>query len=212
MFLHISLGTYSSTPWCTWYWEDTGSWSNRLWSRKAIKGTAHMIIQIINTIHTTTRWSTVANCWASGLVRVLRILTASLRRHVELMQSLCLMRQKDCLELELTWGKNVMCVIMYTVLTIHTYDGIYLCSTSTDRYANVDVGVLLYHIERFPGIVILTTNLIDNIDKAFFRRLKFVFLFEGPPRALRERLWKVDINSILHHNIHLLWCDTCSTV
>ncbi|XP_065889621.1 uncharacterized protein [Dysidea avara] len=64
-------------------------------------------------------------------------------------------------------------------------------STSTDRYANVDVGVLLYHIERFPGIVILTTNLIDNIDKAFFRRLKFVLLFEVPPRALRERLWKL---------------------
>ena len=64
-------------------------------------------------------------------------------------------------------------------------------STSTDRYANVDVGVLLYHIERFPGIVILTTNLIDNIDKAFFRRLKFVLLFDIPPRALRARLWRV---------------------
>ena len=64
-------------------------------------------------------------------------------------------------------------------------------STSTDRYANVDVGVLLYHIERFPGIVILTTNLIDNIDKAFFRRLKFVLLFDIPPRSLRVKLWKV---------------------
>ena len=64
-------------------------------------------------------------------------------------------------------------------------------STSTDRYANVDVGVLLYHIERFPGIVILTTNLIDNIDKAFFRRLKFVLLFDAPPRSLRVKLWKV---------------------
>ena len=66
-----------------------------------------------------------------------------------------------------------------------------LHSTSTDRYANVDVGVLLYHIERFPGIVILTTNLIDNIDQAFFRRLKFVLLFDIPPRALRSRLWRV---------------------
>ena len=71
-----------------------------------------------------------------------------------------------------------------------------LTSTSTDRYANVDVGVLLYHIERFPGIVILTTNLIDNIDKAFFRRLKFVLLFDTPPRALRAKLWKVIINYI----------------
>ena len=74
--------------------------------------------------------------------------------------------------------------------------GMYFSSTSTDRYANVDVGVLLYHIERFPGIVILTTNLIDNIDKAFFRRLKFVLLFEVPPRALRERLWKVCVNMV----------------
>ena len=55
----------------------------------------------------------------------------------------------------------------------------------------MDVGVLLYHIERFPGIVILTTNLIDNIDKAFFRRLKFVLLFDIPPRALRAKLWRV---------------------
>ena len=51
--------------------------------------------------------------------------------------------------------------------------------------------MLLYHIERFPGIVILTTNLIDNIDKAFFRRLKFVLLFDVPPRSLRVKLWKV---------------------
>lgn len=55
----------------------------------------------------------------------------------------------------------------------------------------MDVGVLLYHIGKFPGIVILTTNLIDNIDKAFFRRLKFVLLFDTPPRALRAKLWRV---------------------
>ena len=63
--------------------------------------------------------------------------------------------------------------------------------TSTDRYANVDVGVLLYHIERFPGIIILTTNLIDNLDKAFFRRLKFVLAFDIPPFKLRSKIWKV---------------------
>ncbi len=67
-------------------------------------------------------------------------------------------------------------------------------STSTDRYANVDVGVLLYHIERFTGIIILTTNLIDNIDKAFFRRLKFVLAFDMPSFKLRKSIWKVHIN------------------
>ena len=64
-------------------------------------------------------------------------------------------------------------------------------STSTDRYANVDVGVLLYHIERYPGIIILTTNLIDNIDKAFFRRLRYILHLDIPPRNLRVKLWKV---------------------
>ena len=63
--------------------------------------------------------------------------------------------------------------------------------TSTDRYANVDVGVLLYHIERFPGIIFLTTNLIDNLDKAFFRRLKFVLAFDIPTYKLRSKMWKV---------------------
>ena len=66
------------------------------------------------------------------------------------------------------------------------------CRTSTDRYANVDVGVLLYHIERFTGIIVLTTNLIDNIDKAFFRRLKFVLAFDLPNAKLRKKIWKVN--------------------
>lgn len=53
------------------------------------------------------------------------------------------------------------------------------------------MGVLLYHIERFTGIIVLTTNLIDNIDKAFFRRLKFVLSFDIPSYKLRQRIWQV---------------------
>ena len=88
------------------------------------------------------------------------------------------------------WGKkfpSIIIVILYNCIY-------YYCvpiSTSTDRYANVDVGVLLYHIERFPGIIILTTNLMDNMDKAFFRRLKFVLHFDCPSFKLRLQLWKV---------------------
>ena len=65
--------------------------------------------------------------------------------------------------------------------------------TSTDRYANIDVGVLLYHIERFPGIVVLTTNLIENLDMAFFRRLRFILHLEIPRQSLRVELWKVHL-------------------
>lgn len=61
---------------------------------------------------------------------------------------------------------------------------------ATDRYANVDVNILLHHMERFPGMVILTTNLIDNIDQAIFRRLKFILEFKKPDRTLRRQLWQ----------------------
>ncbi|KAL6053112.1 AAA domain-containing protein [Balamuthia mandrillaris] len=63
-------------------------------------------------------------------------------------------------------------------------------SSSTDRYANLDTSILLYHIERFPGITILTTNLIDTIDQAFFRRFRFAVKFELPNVAQREQLWR----------------------
>jgi len=63
-------------------------------------------------------------------------------------------------------------------------------SNSTDRYANIDVGLLLYNIERFPGLIILTTNLFKNIDEAFLRRMKFILEFDIPDRELREQLWK----------------------
>lgn len=68
----------------------------------------------------------------------------------------------------------------------------------------MDVGVLLYHIERFPGIIVLTTNIIDHIDKAFFRRLKFVLYFGVPSYKLRERLWKV---VKLYTSAVSLWLD-----
>jgi len=63
-------------------------------------------------------------------------------------------------------------------------------SSSTDKYSNMDTAILLYHMERFPGIAILTTNLVDNIDAAFFRRFRFFVEFKVPPVTLREKLWK----------------------
>jgi len=57
------------------------------------------------------------------------------------------------------------------------------------RYANVDVSLLLYHIEKFSGVVILSTNLVKNIDPAFFRRMRFVLEFPIPSFSLRQQLW-----------------------
>ncbi|RME80202.1 MAG: AAA family ATPase, partial [Planctomycetota bacterium] len=62
--------------------------------------------------------------------------------------------------------------------------------TSTDRYANADVDLLLHLIENFEGIVILTTNLLENTDPAFFRRFRYVVSFPMPDSNLRKQLWQ----------------------
>ncbi|OGG56954.1 MAG: hypothetical protein A3F84_15585 [Candidatus Handelsmanbacteria bacterium RIFCSPLOWO2_12_FULL_64_10] len=81
-----------------------------------------------------------------------------------------------------------------SILVFDEADGLFGARTTlhsaTDRYANVDVGLLLHHLERHPGVVILTTNLVDQIDRAFFRRMKFVLAFPVPDRDLREALWQ----------------------
>lgn len=59
-----------------------------------------------------------------------------------------------------------------------------------DRYANVETAYLLQKMEDHDGIVILATNLADNIDDAFSRRMHFVVEFPLPDAPSRERLWR----------------------
>ena len=73
--------------------------------------------------------------------------------------------------------------------------------SSNDRHANQEVAYLLQRIEEFPGIVILATNLKENIDEAFFRRFQSALYFPMPDERLRYRLWKNMIPSAwLEHN------------
>lgn len=63
--------------------------------------------------------------------------------------------------------------------------------TANDRFANQDVNILLQHIEEYPGLVIMTTNLMEHLDQALFRRFRHVVRFDLPDRALSERLWRM---------------------
>lgn len=62
-------------------------------------------------------------------------------------------------------------------------------SDAQDRYANLEVSYLLQRIERFDGLVILTTNLSSNIDNAFLRRIHVVVDFQAPDESERRTLW-----------------------
>lgn len=60
-----------------------------------------------------------------------------------------------------------------------------------DRYANIEVAYLLQRIERYEGLVILTTNLRSHLDEAFLRRIQFVIEFPFPDEEYRQRIWQV---------------------
>lgn len=61
---------------------------------------------------------------------------------------------------------------------------------SHDRYANLEVAYLLQRMEAFDGVAILTTNLSQNVDQAFLRRLRFVIDFPKPDVNAREKIWR----------------------
>jgi len=50
--------------------------------------------------------------------------------------------------------------------------------------------IFLEQIEKFEGILIATTNLLDNIDKAFSRRFNYKIEFKKPGKKQRLRLWQ----------------------
>jgi SpoVK/Ycf46/Vps4 family AAA+-type ATPase len=61
---------------------------------------------------------------------------------------------------------------------------------SNDRFANMETNVLLQLIERYEGLVILTTNLKTSIDTAFERRLSFKINFPFPDAETRSTIWR----------------------
>ncbi|HEV7555799.1 MAG TPA: ATP-binding protein [Kofleriaceae bacterium] len=62
-----------------------------------------------------------------------------------------------------------------------------------DRYANLATNLLLQLMERFTGVVLLTTNLKRNIDPAFMRRITYKVYFDPPELAEREQLWRMHL-------------------
>ncbi len=62
---------------------------------------------------------------------------------------------------------------------------------SHDRYANIEIAYLLQQMEQYEGVAILATNLRQNMDEAFVRRLQFVVEFPFPDEVHRARIWRL---------------------
>jgi hypothetical protein len=59
-----------------------------------------------------------------------------------------------------------------------------------DRWANMEVNYLLQRIEEYRGTVILASNLRQNIDAAFMRRIHWVVDFPFPDEEARCKIFK----------------------
>ena len=63
--------------------------------------------------------------------------------------------------------------------------------SSADQMHNQMQNIFLEQIENFKGMLIATTNLLENIDKAFSRRFNYKIEFKKPDESQRLELWEL---------------------
>jgi SpoVK/Ycf46/Vps4 family AAA+-type ATPase len=66
-------------------------------------------------------------------------------------------------------------------------------SDANDRNANLETAYLLTRLERFEGLVIMSTNMRNNIDPAFLRRIEYIIDFEEPDKIERKAIWECHV-------------------
>ena len=63
-------------------------------------------------------------------------------------------------------------------------------SSSVAQTENAIQNIILEEMEKLDGILIATTNLIDNLDGAFERRFLFKIEFKQPNEEAKQSIWK----------------------
>lgn len=71
--------------------------------------------------------------------------------------------------------------------------------SSNDKHSNSETAFILQKMEEYEGVTILATNLYQNFDAAFMRRITYSVKFENPDAETRYRLW----TNILPEDIRL---------
>lgn len=61
---------------------------------------------------------------------------------------------------------------------------------SHDRFANIEVAMLLQRMEAHRGTLVLASNRKESIDAAFIRRFRSVIHFPPPGEGERRELWE----------------------
>ena len=75
---------------------------------------------------------------------------------------------------------------------------------SVDKMDNAMQNIILQEIENLDGILIATTNLTSNLDKAFERRFIFKVEFHKPATEVKEKIWTSMLKDISSEDAHKL--------
>ena len=76
--------------------------------------------------------------------------------------------------------------------------------SAVDKMENSLQNIILQEMEQLDGIMIATTNLQQNMDKAFERRFLYKIRFEKPTEEVRASIWHSLIPSLSESEVHKL--------
>jgi SpoVK/Ycf46/Vps4 family AAA+-type ATPase len=75
---------------------------------------------------------------------------------------------------------------------------------AVDKMENSIQNIILQEMENLDGIMIATTNLTQNLDKAFERRFLYKIKFEKPTQEARSHIWHSMIPELNDMDVHTL--------
>ena len=78
---------------------------------------------------------------------------------------------------------------------------------AVDKMENSIQNIILQEMEDLDGILIATTNLTTNLDKAFERRFLYKICFEKPSREARASIWRAMLPSLSEGEAKILAND-----
>ena len=77
-------------------------------------------------------------------------------------------------------------------------------SSAVDKMENSIQNIILQEMETLDGIMIATTNLQQNMDKAFERRFLYKIKFDKPTEEARTHIWHSMIPELSEMDVHTL--------
>ncbi len=77
-------------------------------------------------------------------------------------------------------------------------------SRAVDKMENSIQNIILQEMETLEGILIATTNLTTNLDKAFERRFLYKIRFDKPSVEARTQIWQIMLPALSDYNAHHL--------